>query len=272
MILLEKPFTYAGISSDQFGLIFANVDSSAMNQMAGEISGQTIFNKKSKQRYLISDDYSNSPVSFSIDIIKSDTSIIDDTTRRTIEKWLFNRHSYRRLEINTSCDGVNIGNTTLFMNCRFMSPRYIETSDGIIGYNVTAELDSGWAYEQETIVDKSFLDTDPTSINNVTVNVDTDIDDYIYPRVEVTMGRYGGTFSIFNNDDYTSVTRNTTIDNMAGNSSVTLNGEINYVSGNHYSDFANSNFVRLVDGTNILHFLGDVKRIRIIWNNRRNIW
>lgn len=270
MIFLEKPFTYAGIYSGDYDLIFANVDSSAINQLSGEISGQTVFNKRTKQRYLVGDDYSNSPISFDIDIVTKNASFINEYNRREIEKWLFNRHSYRRLDIDNSCEGVDSDIKNVFMMCRFVSPRYIETAYGIIGYNVTVELDSGWAYEEETIEEYTFTDGDSSTMNLFSINVDTDIDDYIYPRVDVTMGSTGGSFIMVNQTDNSS--RFTSITNIAGGGSVAMRGDINYISGNHYSDFAHSNFVRLLDGKNNFTITGNVVRVKFTWNNRRNIW
>ena len=90
-------FEYGGVSSKTHGMIIANVETTRFTQVAGTIAGVTIFNKSGKRNYLIDDDYSGSPLSFEVDITTDDNSTLDKASRRTIEKWLFNRHNYRKL-------------------------------------------------------------------------------------------------------------------------------------------------------------------------------
>ena len=62
-------FEYGGISSRQHSLIIANVDTGRMAQLGGTKEGVTIFSKSAKKRYLVDDDYTNSPISFDIEIV-----------------------------------------------------------------------------------------------------------------------------------------------------------------------------------------------------------
>lgn len=104
-------FTYGGLSSKPYDLIFANVETDRFAQVAGTISGVKIFNKNGKRNYLIDDDYSESPLSFDIDIVTGDGSTLSRAERHNIERWLFNRHRYRKLYINPAydCDSIGVG-------------------------------------------------------------------------------------------------------------------------------------------------------------------
>lgn len=106
-------FEYGGTSSETHGIILANAETDRFTQVAGTISGVTIFNKRDKVNYLIDDDYTGSPLSFDVDIITDDDRILSSGERRTIERWLFNRHNYKKLYVNGSADCENITALTL---------------------------------------------------------------------------------------------------------------------------------------------------------------
>ena len=84
-------FEYADILSRLHGLVIVNVGTSRFTRLSGEIKGNTIFNKNSKQQLLTGNDYSSFPVSFDVDIITDNEKGIPLHERRVIEKWLFNR-------------------------------------------------------------------------------------------------------------------------------------------------------------------------------------
>ena len=267
-------FEYAGISSRRYGLIIANVETRRFSQVSGSIEGKTVFNRSSKRRYLIDDDYSDFPVSYEIDIVTDNERGIELYERREIEKWLFNKHDYRKLylDIADDCFGETyeiIGGLQkqLYMNCRFINPERLEYNGGIIGYRVTLEVDSGLWWQDAT---EQMFDIDneaASSTSNFVVDVDTDLDDYTYPKVTITMGDLGGDVIITNvTDDNTRITK---FVGLSANTTVILNGEINYVSGQNYLKFDSRNFPRLLDGKNNFTVLGNVASISFEFNNRR---
>ena len=263
-------FEFAGLSSRRYGLIFANVETTRYSAASGEIEGVTIFNKTCKKRILIDDDYSNSPVSFEVDIVTDDEHGIELSERREIEKWLFNKHDYRKLYLDLAddiygetyeiIDGVH---KQLYMNCRFINPTRLEYNGGIVGYRVTLEADSA-LWWQDSVTKTFTLSSSPSMF---TVDVDTDIDDYTYPKVTITMGTTGGNVVIINSAD--DNTRQTKFIGLSANASVILKGELNYVSGQNYAKFAYRNFPRLLDGDNSFVVTGDVASITFEFNNRR---
>lgn len=267
-------FEFSGISSRQYSLILASVNTSRITQKAGSVESITIFNKSEKRKYLIDTDYVNSPLSFDVEIITDNDRLLEVGERRTIEKWLFNRKDYRKLYLDLAddltgetyeyIDGKRI---RYYLNCRFINPEKLEYNGGIVGYKATLETDMGWAWT-DTITKKYLVNNGASDISSViSVNVDTDIDDYIYPKLTIQMGSEGGDIIITNNTDDTN--RLTKFVSVSPEASIIMKGELNYISGQYYEKFALRNFVRLLDGENKLTILGDVSSIEVEYSARR---
>lgn len=109
------------------------------------------------------------------------------------------------------------------------------------------------------------------------VDVDTDLNEYVYPTVVVrtsTEMEDGSSpaFRIWNSSDSTN--RVIEMNDLQPQETITLDGEINYVYGDlssGYDNLTSRNFPRLVDGINEFHLHGSVKSITLIWKNRRYI-
>lgn len=267
-------FEYAGVTSRRYGLIIANVETERLTSVSGAISGVTVFNKNTKRRYLIDDDHNDFPVSFEVDIVTDNERGLEFNERREVEKWLFNKHSYRKLYLDVTDDTrgetyeiIDGLQKQLYMNCRFVNPTRLEYNGGIVGYRVTLEADSGLWWQDAITKKFQVNNTSASSTSIITVTVDTDLDDFVYPKVKITMGGSGGDVIITNNsDDPTRVTRFVDVSPYA---SIILNGELNYVSGQYYEKFYKQNFPRLVDGENNIIVAGNVSTIEFEFNNRR---
>ena len=267
-------FEYAAKSSREYGLVIANVETGRMDKLAGDIEGMTIFNKSAKKRYLLDDDTTNSPLTFDVEILAIDQRPIDFHERREIEKWLFNKHDYRKLYLDMAddpfcetyeiIDGVRKRN---YLNCRFINPEKLVFNDGVVGYKATLEADSSMFWQDAITKTFTIQNDDPIMSSSIVVKVDTDLDDYIYPKVSFTLGSYGGDVIITNHSD--DSTRLTKFVGLSPFATVTMRGELNYVSGQYYEKFYKSNFIRLLDGTNNLSVMGDVQTITIEFQNRR---
>lgn len=267
-------FEYAGRSSRLYGLIFATIDTTRNTSVSGEISGVTIFNKKTQQNNLIDTDYRNSPLSFDVEITSEDGRNLNHFERIEIERWLFNRHDYRRmyLDINDDCYGETASiirglQVRLYLNCRFINARKIENDGGIVGYAATLESDAGFWWQDEVSYNFQPENASESSISIIDVPVSTDIDDYIYPTITFTTGSVGGSVTFVNNTD--STTRLSTFTNLPANATVTVKGAINYVSDAYYEKFTTANFPRLLDGENKFTIRGNVAAISFTFQNRR---
>lgn len=267
-------FEYAGVSSRTWGLVIVSSTSNRFMKLSGDIEGVTVFSKSANKRYLIDDDYSSSPVKFDIEIITDSDRCLERAEKRQVEKWLFNHSDYRKLyldidddvaqEMYEDVDGLRKRN---YLNCRLINPERIEGNGGVVGYKATLEADSPMFWQDAIIKTYEINSESADTTTVISVDVDTDLDEFIYPRVTIQMGDIGGDITICNNNDDSS--RLTQFVSMSPLSSVTMNGEINYVSGQYYLKFSRRNFIRLLDGENNLTIIGDVKSIEFEYSARR---
>ena len=267
-------FEYGGVSSRLYGLIIVNAETSRLTQLSGQKKGVTIFSKASNKLYLVDDDYASSPLTFDIEVVADSDRCLELTERRQIEKWLFNKKSYRKLYMDIDDD--EYGDTyeyidgelkRIYLNCRLVNPEKIEGNGGIVGYKATLEADSNmfWQDPVETLFE---VDNGSESAStNITLSIDTDLDEYIYPKVTIQMGEFGGDVIIANNND--NGARQTKFVGIGQSSTIVMNGELNYVSGQYYEKFADRNFIRLLDGENTFTVIGNVKTIKFEYSARR---
>lgn len=267
-------FEYGGVSSRQYDLVIANLNTSRYTKLNGESKAVTIYNKSANKKYLISDDHVDSAVSFDIEIVTESGRALDVTEKRQIEKWLFNHHNYRKLYLDTA-DDLNVETYEIidgvvcrnYLNCRLLNPEKIEGNNGVIGYKVRMEADSNMFW-QDAVTKVFAVNNGSEDVNTtVVVNVDTDFHEYIYPKVTITIGGTGGDITIINNSD--DSTRQTKFVGMPPYASVVMKGELNYLSGQYYEKFSDRNFIRLLDGSNRFTMLGDIESITFEYSARR---
>ena len=267
-------FEYGGVSSRQYDLVIANLNTSRYTKLNGESKAVTIYNKSANKKYLISDDHVDSAVSFDIEIVTESGRALDVTEKRQIEKWLFNHHNYRKLYLDTA-DDLNVETYEIidgvvcrnYLNCRLLNPEKIEGNNGVIGYKVRMEADSNMFW-QDAVTKVFAVNNGSEGVNTtVVVNVDTDFQEYIYPKVTITIGGTGGDITIINNSD--DSTRQTKFVGMPPYASVVMKGELNYLSGQYYEKFSDRNFIRLLDGSNRFTMLGDIESITFEYSARR---
>lgn len=265
-------FELGGVSSKQYGLIIASLDTSRNTALYGSKESISVFNKLGNKRYLIGDNYTSSPLSFDIEVLTEDTSPVKSEQKRIIEKWLFSYKDFRKMyfDIESDCDYESFGDIgkeskRYYLNCRLINPQKIESDVGVVGYRATLEADSDMFWEDPTT--QTFSSTAGESLSNINVYVDTDSEEYVHPKVTIKMGSIGGDITIVNNsDDSTRITKFIGISKYA---TIIMNSSIRYVSGEYYEKFYNRNFIRLVDGDNDFSIIGDVSSITIEWQNRR---
>ena len=131
----------------------------------------------------------------------------------------------------------------------------------MIGYKCTLESDSYLTWQDPVCY--TFSNFSP----NFVVPVDTDYDEYTYPKVTITTGGTGGDIAIINQTD--SASRLTAFKGLSPNISFIMNGDINWITGDNYTKFAQKNFIRLLDGENTFTIQGDIASLKFEWNNRR---
>lgn len=267
-------FEYAGISSRTYGLIIANIETARNTSISGKVATVALFNKREKRNLYITTSYKDSPIQFDAEVV-SETPI-DLYRQREIEKWLFHRHGYKKLYMDIiddvraeSYELIDGEQKRLYLNCRFTNPAKLEYNGGVVGYQFTVECDGCMAWQDAISKTYALAHTDASGFSTFDLCIDTDISDYVYPKVTFVVGTSGGNVSIVNNSDDSS--RVTEFVELPANAIVVINGATNYVSGNYYDYFAYKNFIRLLDGDNKLSVLGDVQTISFEWQNMRYV-
>lgn len=262
-------FEYAGIPSRTYDLIFANIDSERYTAIMGEVSTESIFNRHSKKRHYVGTSYEDSPISFDAEIVAD--APLSPFVIRKIEQWLFGQSSYRPLYVDvddSGYDGVEVVDGIMlrqYLNCRFLNPRKIEGNGGVMGWYFTVECDAPMAWQDPSV--KTI--TSPPA--NFSIIVNTDLNDYIYPKVTIkTSSGDAADIQIVNHSD--SDSRLTTFISMSSEATLIMDGDRNLLSGssdNYYEKFKNKNFVRLKNGENKFSISGNIESITFEWQNMR---
>ena len=270
---LHGHFKYGSKYSREFGIMLAHAETEHDPRISGAIETASMFSKRGKRNYFTRDNYSDSPISFDVEFIADCERCLSIREQRAIQKWLFYSPSYWPLYLDQFDDKdgenteiVNGSEKQLYINCRFTHPEKIEGNGGIVGYKATLESDSPFAW-QDSIIESVELNGGSGSNAVFNFEIDTDINDYTYPKVTIATGSSGGDITISNNTD--DPARLTSFSGLSPNTQVIMTGELGYISGQNYEKFSNKNFIRLLDGVNAISVLGDVVSITFEWQNRR---
>ena len=267
-------FTYAGTSSRTYGLVFAHCDTSESVMINGGIESASIFNSRNNRKYLVGDSYVDSPITIEVEIFTEDCVALSTQEIKTIESWLFNRKNFYKLYINPDDDVngetyevVNGVMSQYYLNCRFINPEKILGNGGVAGFKATMECDSHLMWQDAISQTFNIGNTAASDSDVISLVVNSDMNEYVYPTVSITMAAAGGDIYITNNTD--SATRITSFKSLTGEIVFTINSEINYISGNNYMKFYDKNFPRLLPGTNAIGIVGAISSITFTWENRK---
>lgn len=269
-------FEFGGLSSRMYDLVFVNLNTNRWIQLAGNSESVTIYNKGANKAYVIGDDHTKSPVVLDAEITTESCRSLDISEQRQIEKWLFGHKNYRKLYFDMADDPTAVTYEIVdgklyrnYLNCRMLNPERIEGNGGICGYKFQIMCDSNMFWQDAHTHNFSVNNGAPDVSTIVTVPVDTDFREYIYPKVKITMGGTGGDITIVNNTD--DSTRLTQFVGISPYATVIMKGELNYVNDQYYEKLATRNFIRLLDGENKLFVLGDVDSIEFEYSARRSM-
>lgn len=264
-------FEYAGELSRKYGLIIANIETDRNTKIAGKSKSVSIFNKRNNVKYDLGNTYDDAPLTFDMEVISED--LIEGEWRRKIQKWLFNQNGYKRLYVDQaeSLTGetfelVNGVPKRFYLNCKFVNPEIIEGNGGIVGYKFSVECDSRMAWQEPMTLGFTYTGGE-NQTKVIEIVLDTDCNDYTYPKFTVTTGEVGGQIEVANITD--NPDRKTIFASIPPETKFILNGIYNYVSDGYYENFIDRNFPRFLDGTNQLSIKGDIASLEIEWQNMR---
>lgn len=183
--------------------------------------------------------------------------------RSKMEKWLFQKMKYNRLNI------VQQDLNNIYFNCFLRNAQGIYVGNQCFGFQFTVECDAPWGWE----IARKFNFPNLNRNTEVTVKHynSSDSNDYTYPYVEIQMGPVGGNFSIFNLSDNN---RETKFTNLPPNSLIKMYNDYNIIEIDtlpYYSDRFNKKFFRLKSSSNTLRFFGDYTNIMIEYSAARKV-
>ena len=185
-----------------------------------------------------------------------------------------------------------LGENNIWADCGEISVGYYDGDaseiDGLYTSYGTISTGSQVVYHLSNPIERTFTSEQVTILNGVNnmwsddgdvtakivggiayvdISVNSDLPEYVWPRVVIQMNSSGGDISIVNLTDDPS--RLTSFTGLTANTQVIMDGETNYISGQNYTKFSNKNFVRLKNGENRIMVAGNVESITFKFKNRR---
>lgn len=288
MVLTGCHFTYAGVSSSTFihrtdgdiGLRFVNMDTERYISLTGENTTSSAYSRRGNKLYYLGDSWEDGAVTFEAEIMTDDEVPMTAAEIQSVSRWLFNRPGYLKLtaEPSEDCDDdpsySTIDDTVkkYYYNCRMIKPRRIEGNGGVVGFAFTIECDSNMLWQEA--IEKTLTPETVEGVKQVSINIDSDGYDYIYPKVTIGVGTGGGNITIQNATDDASLVapRLTGFAGLSGGASIVMNSMNSTLSNDAYSKFNYKNFIRLLPGrTNTFTVTGDVASLKFEWSNRKYI-
>lgn len=264
-------FEYAGRSSREFGLIMANVEAPRHVAASGKISTVRTYRTLDKRNCFIGTSYTDSPMVFEAEVVSEEP--MSYALQREVMKWLFHRDGYKKFFVDMfddyDCESYELVDGVpkrTYLNCRLINPEKLEYNGGVVGYRFTVECDSHLAWQEPIVVVRE-IDAASNSGELIEIEVDTDVDDYVYPEIVITTETGCTEISIVNESDDSG--RVTAFRGDLSDAVIRMAPSIGFVTDGYYDLFIKKNFVRLLDGMNSIFVSGGVKSVEITWQNMR---
>ena len=243
MLVDAKGFTFAGKTSDEFGLIMCSFEGSEPSDTSGgKIEFTKIDSSIQNRWYKTGNANYSEPLQFSFQIVKSTFEPFDAYDYSSIARWLVRKDGYKDFMITRS-DYDNI-----HFNVQ-MNIEPIEVAGNIVGITVNGITDSPFGYSQ--------LNKYVIECNGFTEYTIFDLSDeigYIYPDIEI---------EVKDNCDViitnTHENRTFSLKNCVANEIIKIDGKLLQMTTN-----ANRN---LYENTNYIY-----PRIANDYDNRKNVF
>jgi phage-related protein len=134
-------FTFNNINSSTYGLIIANVDTTPLSSIGGNLEKVFLSNRLDPRQRIVNN-YYEERLSFEIEFVKLN-GVISNTDFNNICLWLNNEMQYGVLKFDsTDYDGYK-------MNCYFTNGDKIIANGGIKGLKFTCNMDSGFMWSDK---------------------------------------------------------------------------------------------------------------------------
>lgn len=257
-------FTYDDFQSKDYGIRFAYFDTSEHTVLGGGYTYTNFYSKTGHRNIPISAlQTEDNIVSFEIEMM-AENGLSDEDEAIVYDK-LFNNLSFKTLIVDNQLSETEDNQQSetqpvYYMNCLFTDPERINAiMDGsvvTVGYKCNLILDSAWMWTDKTV---EIQDSE-----SYTIKVETQIKDYTYPILTISVGSTGGTVSIVNNsdNDYT-----TSFESLSPATEIVMTPDyckIDYTgTGSIWAKFYDKHFLRLIPGDNNITISGDVESLKV---------
>lgn len=217
--------------------------------------------------------YNKAYYSLSFDVEILSEYPIDDIASKKIKRWMFNSSTYKKLYedygAKKSLDEVINGKVKRsYVECIFSNPFEIRKSGNLFGWKCTCML----AFPMAT--QEAMEDVYTDFANNITIDVNSDYNGYIYPYLEIKAGNSSVSTDIMIKN-ITDNNRSMQIKSVTADSTLYIDcgvGSIVDSSNNsYYEKLADQRFLRFLQGKNELQIVGDIDSVKFVWNNMRYI-
>lgn len=247
-------FIFNGINSELYDLRIYDFSPSnpSTNPAGGEVSIYEKWLYKRETPYYYGRYYQN-PLEF--DFTVGSYSYIDVATRNAIESWLTGQSTYLPLRIVQDDMSIIVYNIIITQS----SHVYI----GNMNYALTlhARCDRPWGLHYPPLLSINY--SSDTVSQTITYLNESSFSGYNKPTITFTMNSSGGSFSITNQSENNRVFSFT--DLIAGEKITVDNdkGIISSSTGLFRMENFNKNFLRLIQGKNILNLAGNISQFTL---------
>lgn len=241
--LLEVIFTaflaeymiYDGVSSERFGLHLYN-NNGGLDTANGSSFSILRSALRGGMEYVYLGKEDVSPITFSLRLVSKEP--LDAAMQGAIHRWLIGKNGYKELRF------VQPDMTTWRIGCIFYEIEYIQNGNETVGIVVTGEGDSCYFRGEDIVITKT------GNTNRFTFMNPSDVNDYIYPQIQVTCPSSSTDVSIVN---ITDNHRNFSITQLSGDEVLDIdNGRKIITSSTTIKRLGNFNkkWFRLLPGKN----------------------
>ena len=268
-MLFVNNFEYDGINSAKYGLFFGHVDTERLKQICGNLEYNQVFYPSLNRQEIHGVNKDEFPLSFDLEIISAEP--ISYWSAKEIKKWLFNSPTYKKLYASRikdkTIEKINGEEKRRYVECAFTNPEAMFYADGLHGWKCTCTLSSGWAFQDE--IEITYTDF----TENITIPVDSDNGDYIYPTFTFVAGTTTNPVSptIVNISDNNRVME---IKDIPAQTEVYVDSAVGIITDNTgtslYPKLVDQKFLRLVNGDNVLNVSG-ISELTVKYQNVRYI-
>ena len=260
MAFYGSTFIYDGVPSEEYNLQIINFETGLQEGISGGAS--TIIEEYQIHRPKAYFYKRTHDVPLEFEFIVGSCSSRTAVDFNSINKWLLGKSSYKKLQIVQS-DLYNIYWNVIFTDA---VPLYVGNLLYAIKY--TAHCDSGFAWSlPETFYYTTSLSYTSQNIGNIFL--DSAIDEYIYPIINVSMNNLGGDIWLSNLKDLDAFGAWRTVGflNLQAYETFYIDNQNKIITSSlnnfKYSRLWDGRWFRLINGINTLHLIGNISSISV---------